>query len=94
VLENRVLRRKFSPQRDEVGEGWGRLHNEELYNLYASSNTIQLIKLRWMRWTGQVARMGEKKMHTIFWLENLKGRDHLEEVGANRKIKLERILGK
>jgi hypothetical protein len=34
-------------------------------------------------------------MHTQFWSENLKGRDHLEELqDVDRKIILERILGK
>jgi len=27
-----------------VKEGWGRLHNKELHNLYASSNVIRVIK--------------------------------------------------
>jgi hypothetical protein len=31
-------------------------------------------------------------MHTIFLLENLKGRDHLKELGAEGKIILEWIL--
>jgi hypothetical protein len=33
-------------------------------------------------------------MHTIFWLENLKGGDYSEDLGADGKIMLERILGK
>jgi len=33
-------------------------------------------------------------MHTIFWLENLKGRSHFEELGLYGIIKLEYILGK
>jgi len=33
-------------------------------------------------------------MHTIFWLENLKGRDHLEDLGTDGKIILELIAGK
>jgi len=28
VFENRVLRRIFGPERDEVAGGWRRLHNE------------------------------------------------------------------
>jgi hypothetical protein len=32
-------------------------------------------------------------MHTTFWLENLKGRDHLEDLGVDREIILEWILG-
>jgi hypothetical protein len=38
VLENRVLRRIFGPERDEVTGGWRKLHNEELYNYYFSSD--------------------------------------------------------
>jgi hypothetical protein len=33
-------------------------------------------------------------MHTVFWLENLKGRDHLEDLGVDGDIILEWILGK
>jgi len=33
-------------------------------------------------------------MHTKFLSENLKGRDHLEDLGIDRKIILEWILGK
>jgi len=28
------------------------------------------------RWVGHVARMGEMRIPIVFWLENLKGRDH------------------
>jgi hypothetical protein len=49
VFENRVLRRIFRPKREEVAGGWRRLHNEELYNLYASQNIISVIKSRRMR---------------------------------------------
>jgi hypothetical protein len=34
VFENRVLRRIFGPRRDEVTEGWRKIHNEELHNLH------------------------------------------------------------
>jgi hypothetical protein len=57
AFENRVLRRIFGPKRDEVTGGWGKLHNEEPYNLYSSPSTIRMIKSRKMRWTGHVARM-------------------------------------
>jgi hypothetical protein len=33
-------------------------------------------------------------MHTDFWLNNLKGRDHSEDLGVDEKIILEWILGK
>jgi hypothetical protein len=34
---------------------------------------------------GHVAHMGEMK-NTRFWSESLKGRDHLEDLGIDRKI--------
>jgi hypothetical protein len=46
VFENRVLRRIFGPSREEVVGDWRRLHNEELRNMYASSNMIRVIKSR------------------------------------------------
>jgi hypothetical protein len=43
VFENRVLRRTFGPKKEEGAGGWRKLHNEELYNLYAS-NFIRVIR--------------------------------------------------
>jgi hypothetical protein len=60
VFENRVLRRIFGPKRDDVTGEWGKLHNEELHNLYSSPD-IRQIKSRRMRWAGHVARMGEER---------------------------------
>jgi hypothetical protein len=60
MFENRVLRRIFGPKRDEVTAEWRKLHNEELNDLYSSPNTVRVIKSG-MRWTGHVARMGERK---------------------------------
>jgi hypothetical protein len=59
VFENRVLRRIFGPRRDEVMGGLKILHNEELHDLYASPNIIRIIKSRWMRVAGHVARVGK-----------------------------------
>jgi hypothetical protein len=44
VFENSVLWRIFGHKREEVVEGWRRLHNEELHNMHASQNIIRLIK--------------------------------------------------
>jgi len=61
------LRRTLGPKREEVAGSWRRLHNEKLYNLYASSNIIRVIKSGRIRWTGHVARMGEmRNVYNIF----------------------------
>jgi len=56
VFQNMVLRRIFGPRRDEVTGEWRRLHNEELNDLYSSTNIVRVIKSRRMRWVGHVAR--------------------------------------
>ena len=61
MFENMVLRRIFGPRRDEVTGEWRRLHNEELSDLYCSSNIVRVIKSRRLRWAGHVARMGEER---------------------------------
>jgi hypothetical protein len=54
VFENRVLRRIFGPKRDRVTEGWRKLHNEELHDLFSSPSMIRIMKSRWMRYVGHV----------------------------------------
>jgi hypothetical protein len=77
-----VLRRIFGPKRDEVTGGWGKLHNEEFHNLYSSPSIIRMIKSITMKWTGQVALMGEKSVLVGYWWETLKERDHCEDQGV------------
>jgi hypothetical protein len=67
VFENRVLRRKFGPYRDEVMGEWRKLHNGELHNLYSSPDIIRQIKSWRMRWAGNVACMGEcRNVYRVF----------------------------
>jgi hypothetical protein len=63
VFENRVVRRIFGSKRNEVTEGWRKLHNEELHNLYRSPSTsiIRMIKPRRMRWEGHVTQIGKNR---------------------------------
>jgi hypothetical protein len=87
MFENKVLRRKYGPKRDEVMEGWRKLHNEELYNLYSSPNISQGES------DGQVMyhECGEEQC-----IEDIGGkvrkRDHKENQDVGGWIILKRIL--
>jgi hypothetical protein len=52
VFENRVLTRIFGPERErereEVTDGWGKLHNQKCHKMYSSRNIIRVIKSRRM----------------------------------------------
>jgi hypothetical protein len=60
TFENRVLRVIFGSKGDEVTGKRRKLQNEELNDLYFSSNIFRVIKWR-MRWAGHVASMGERR---------------------------------
>jgi hypothetical protein len=44
MFENRVLRRIFGPNRNEVTGDWRKLHNEKPYNFHYSASIIRMIK--------------------------------------------------
>jgi hypothetical protein len=73
MLENRVLRRIFRQNRDEVTD-WRKLQNEELHNLYCSPSIIRMIKSRRKRWEGHVARMREKRSACRILVRNPEGK--------------------
>jgi hypothetical protein len=49
VFENRVLRRIYGSNRDEVTGEWRKLHTEDLNYLYSSPTMVGVIKSRRMR---------------------------------------------
>jgi hypothetical protein len=86
LFENRVLRKIFRPERDEVMGEWRKLHSGELHNLYSSPDIIRQIKSRRMRWAGHVACIGEGQKCIEFWWESLKEKDHLEDQGVDWRM--------
>jgi len=93
VYATRVLRKIFGPKEDEVTEEWKKLHNEELNDLYSSSNIVRVIKSRRMRWMGHKASM-RGEAYTGFWCGNLRERDHLGEPDIDGRIILRWIFRK
>jgi len=61
VFEKGVLRRIFGSKKDEVTGEWRKLHNEELNDMYCSSNIFRVIKWRRIRWAGHIEHMGQIK---------------------------------
>jgi len=82
VFENMVLRRIFSPRRDEVTGEWRRFHNEELNDLYSSPNIVRVTKSRIMRWAGHVACMGEERGLYRVLMGKPEGSSHWVNVGV------------
>jgi hypothetical protein len=64
-FENRMLRNIFGPKGDEVIEGWRKLYNEELHDLYSSPSITRLIKSRRLRLAGHVARMEKRSAYSL-----------------------------
>jgi len=90
VSENRVLRRIFGAERDEVTGECRKQHNEELNDFYWSPNIVRVIKSR-MRWAGHVTRMGEGRVHTGFWWGDVIER---EELGLDGTVIIKWIFKK
>jgi hypothetical protein len=94
VFQNRVLRGKFGPKRDEVTGDWRKLHSGDLHNLYSSPDIIRQNKSRRMGWAGHVARMGRGETCKGFWWESPKEKDHLEDEGVDGRMGSKWILGR
>jgi len=94
VFEKRVLGRIFGPMRDEVTEDWRKFRNEELNDLYSSSNIFRISKSRRVKWVRHVARMGDRKGIYRVMVGNLRKRGHLEDPGVDGRIILRWIFRK
>jgi hypothetical protein len=72
-----VLRRTFGPNMVAVTGRQGDVQNES-HHFYSPPSIIRVITSRRMRLVHHVARIWRLDIHIKFWLENLKGRDHLK----------------
>jgi len=61
MLKNRLLGRIFGPKRDEVMQGWRKLHSEELYNLHSSLKIINMMKSRMIWWMRHITYIWEMR---------------------------------
>jgi hypothetical protein len=62
-----VLTRIFGPKRNEMAEGWRKLHNEELRNLYSSPDTVRMFEAKRIIQEEYVLRAGRRRIHVRFW---------------------------
>jgi hypothetical protein len=76
-----------------VGD-WRKLHNEELRNLYTSSNIIRVIKPRMVRWAGHVAYMEEMRRVYKILVGEPEGKNYSKVLSVIVRIILKCILGK
>jgi hypothetical protein len=89
LFENRMLRKIFWLEREEVNRESRRLYKEESYDLYSSPNVIWVTKSRKMRRRDTWHILEIKELQTV---ESLADRDHLEDVGLYGRITLNSIF--
>lgn len=63
---------------EDVTEGWRKLYNVQLHNMYSSTSIIRIIRSRMMRWTGLVACFGEKWNAYKILVGKTRGKENLE----------------
>jgi hypothetical protein len=61
VFDNSVMRRIFGPKMDKGTREWRKLHNEELHDLYSSTNRVRVINWRIMKLLVHVACMEKRR---------------------------------
>ena len=60
VFENKVLKKIFGANEDEITGEWSKLHNAELHALYSWPNIIRSLKSR-LRWAGHIAHTEQSR---------------------------------
>ena len=80
--------------KDEITEGWTKVHNEELHDICSSTNIIRATELRRMRWVGHLAHIGNMRNGDRVFTEHLKEKDHLEDLGIYLRINTRVIIKK
>jgi hypothetical protein len=88
VFEKRAVSEVFGTKREEVTGGWRRLHNEELHNLYASPNTIQMMKSRWSGQAEHVTYMEQMQNACKILVGKPKGKISFGKLRRKVKVKL------
>jgi hypothetical protein len=78
------------PKRDVVTDEW----RVGLNDLYFSPTLVRVMKSGRLKWARHVVRMGEEKICTGFWWENLRERDHWGDQGVVESIILRWIFRK
>jgi hypothetical protein len=94
VFDSRVQREIFRPQRDEVTGEWRKLHEEELNDLYSSTNIILVIRSRILKWKERVVCMGNRRGACRVLVGKPEGKNHLEDPGLDGRIVLKWIFSK
>ena len=83
MFQNRVLRKIFGSEKDEV-TGECRRHIVRNFMVYVS---VYVIRSRRMTWVGHVVcEWEEREVHIGFWWGNLRDKDHLEDLGVERIV--------
>jgi hypothetical protein len=81
-----------TPKRDEVAGGRIKLHNEELHNLYSSSNTTRMIHSRRMTQAGYVVNMAEKRNADTISFEKPDGERSLRRLRRRWEDNIKMVL--
>jgi hypothetical protein len=90
MVDNRVMRKMFGPKRDEE-TGEEKTAYEDFCYLDTSPNIIRMIKSRKIRWSVMWHVWGRRGEGPSVRFNELE-RDHLENMGVDRKIILTLIF--